>query len=98
MVNLIRGESDTEVEIEFISSKASEGVRKIVTLKREEIKLEDRAAKGEIYDLGDKSKIGIIDLPSFYIDFNAYQNRTNDYKSSSGDVKKILEVFFQILF
>ena len=93
VVNLIRGESDTEVEIEFISSKASEGVRKIVTLKREEIKLEDRAAKGEIYDLGDKSKIGIIDLPSFYIDFNAYQNRTNDYKSSSGDVKKILEDF-----
>jgi len=93
VVNLIRGESDTEVEIEFISSKASEGVRKIVTLKREEIKLEDRAAKGEIYDLANKSKIGIIDLPSFYIDFNAYQNRTNDYKSSSGDVKKILEDF-----
>ena len=93
VVNLIRGESGSEVEIEFISSKENDDVRKIVTLKREEIKLEDRAAKGEIHVSEEGSKIGIIDLPSFYIDFNAYQNRTNDYKSSSGDVKKILEDF-----
>ena len=32
-------------------------------------------------------------MPSFYIDFNAYQKREDDYKSSSGDVKKILEKF-----
>ena len=93
VVNLIRGESGTEVEIEFISSKASDSERKIVTLKREEIKLEDRAAKGEVHDLDNGSRIGIIDLPSFYIDFNAYQKRTDNYKSSSVDVKKILEDF-----
>jgi len=93
VVNLIRGESGTEVEIEFISSKASDSERKIVTLKREEIKLEDRAAKGDVHDLDNGSRIGIIDLPSFYIDFNAYQKRTDNYKSSSVDVKKILEDF-----
>ena len=93
VVDLIRGEAGTEVEIEFISSKSSLNERKLVTLKREEIKLEDRAAKSKIYLNDDGQKIGIIDLPSFYFDFKAYQERSEDYKSSSGDVKKILENF-----
>ena len=93
VVDLIRGEAGTEVEIEFISSKSSLNERKLVTLKREEIKLEDRAAKSKIYLNDDGQKIGIIDLPSFYFDFKAYQERSEDYKSSSGDVKNILESF-----
>ena len=93
VVDLIRGEAGTEVEIEFISSKSSLNERKLVTLKREEIKLEDRAAKSKIYLNDDGKKIGIIDLPSFYIDFKGYQERSKDYKSSSGDVKNILESF-----
>ena len=93
VVDLIRGEAGTEVEIEFISADSSENARKLITLKREEIKLEDRAAKAEIIETDDKNKIGIIDLPSFYIDFNAYQKRTEDYKSSSNDIKNILETF-----
>ena len=93
MVDLIRVQAGTEVVIEFISAKSSDNERKIVTLKREEIKLEDRAAKSKIFTNNYGNKIGIIDLPSFYIDFNAYQKREDDYKSSSGDVKKILEKF-----
>ena len=93
VVDLIRGESGTQVEIEFISSDSAENTRKLVTLVREEIKLEDRAAKSKIYEGGDGNKIGIIDLPSFYIDFNAYQNRDSDYRSSSKDVKEILNDF-----
>ena len=89
VVDLIRGEAGTEVEIEFISFDAATDSTKLVTLKREEIKLEDRAAKSEIINI-DGNKIGIIDLPSFYIDFNEYQNRVKDYKSSSNDVREIL--------
>ena len=89
VVDLIRGEAGTEVEIEFISFDSATDSTKLVTLKREEIKLEDRAAKSEIINI-DGNKIGIIDLPSFYIDFNEYQNRVKDYKSSSNDVKEIL--------
>ena len=92
VVDLIRGEAGTEVEIEFISFKEDLDSRKIVTLKREEIKLEDRAAKSEILDFN-KSKIGIIDLPSFYIDFDEYQKRNKDYRSSSKDIKNILNNF-----
>jgi carboxyl-terminal processing protease len=92
VVDLIRGEAGTEVEIEFISFDSSSDSTKLVTLKREEIKLEDRAAKSEIININN-NKIGIIDLPSFYIDFNEYQNRVKDYRSSSNDVKKILDDF-----
>ena len=90
VVNLIRGPSGSSVEIEFISSDESENSeRKIVLLTREEIKLEDRAAKYSIFDL-DNKKLGVIELPSFYMDFNAYLSGEKDYKSSSNDIKKIL--------
>ena len=90
VVDLIRGESGTQVEIEFISSDSADNSRKLVTLTREEIKLEDRAAKSKIIETEDGNKIGIIDLPSFYIDFNGYQNRDSNYRSSSNDVEDIL--------
>ena len=90
VVDLIRGKSGTQVEIEFISSDSADNTRKLVTLTREEIKLEDRAAKSKIIETKEGNKIGIIDLPSFYIDFNGYQNRDSDYRSSSSDVEDIL--------
>ena len=92
VVDLIRGEAGTEVEIEFISFDSDNDSSKLVILKREEIKLEDRAAKSEIIDINN-NKIGIIDLPSFYIDFEEYQKRKKDYRSSSNDVKNILKEF-----
>ena len=92
VVDLIRGEAGTEVEIEFISFDSTGDSTKLITLKREEIKLEDRAAKSEIFNLNN-NKIGIIDLPSFYIDFEEYQNKSEDYKSSSNDVRNILNRF-----
>ena len=92
VVDLIRGEIGTEVEIEFIEFDATDNSTKLVTLKREEIKLEDRAAKSKVINTNN-NRIGIIDLPSFYIDFEDYQKKTKDYKSSSNDVKKILEDF-----
>lgn len=92
VVELIRGKEGTELEIEFISINSEGDSRKLVTLKREEIKLEDRAAKSEVIEIND-NKIGIIDLPSFYLDFDEYQNRNKEYKSSSRDIKNILENF-----
>ena len=92
VVDLIRGEIGTEVEIEFIEFDSTDNSTKLVKLKREEIKLEDRAAKSKVINTNN-NRIGIIDLPSFYIDFEEYQKKTKDYKSSSNDVKKILEDF-----
>ena len=92
VVDLIRGDIDTEVQIEFISFESDIDNRKVVTLKREEVKLEDRAAQSDVFKI-DENKIGVIDLPSFYIDFEEYAKRNTDYKSSSKDVKNILEEF-----
>ena len=92
VVDLIRGEAGTEVEIEFISFEANSDTTKLVTLKREEVKLEDRAAKSEIIQL-ENNKIGIIDLPSFYIDFDEFQKGNKNYRSSSKDIRSILKTF-----
>ncbi len=97
VVDLIRGKSGTSLDIEFIPFDSEDNSnRKIVNLIREEIKLEDRAAKSRVHSLkviDEDYKIGIIDLPTFYIDFNAYKNRDPNYKSSSNDVKNILKEF-----
>ena len=97
VVDLIRGKSGSSLDIEFIPSDSEDNSnRKVVNLVREEIKLEDRAAKSSIHSiniLDQEYKIGIIDLPTFYIDFEAYRKRDPDYKSSSNDVKKILKEF-----
>ena len=92
VVDLIRGEAGTEVEIEFISFEADSDSTKLVTLKREEVKLEDRAAKSEVIQI-ENNKIGIIDLPSFYIDFDEFQKGNKNYRSSSKDIRNILNTF-----
>ena len=97
VVDLIRGKSGSSLDIEFIPSNSEDNSnRKVVNLIREEIKLEDRAAKSKIHSvkiMDQEYKIGIIDLPTFYIDFEAYRNRDPNYKSSSNDVKQILKDF-----
>ena len=94
VVDLIRGKSGTKVEIEFLSSDSlNENIKKKVLLTREEVKLEDRAVKSEILNFDNNVQIGVIDLPSFYMDFNAYMKRDPEYKSSSRDIKNILLEF-----
>ena len=97
VVQKVRGEPQTFVTLEIIPGDAEDNsVRKIVEIEREIVELEERAAKSKIYSLnknGSEYKIGIIDLPSFYLDFEAWQARDPNYKSSSKDVKNILEDF-----
>ena len=94
VVDLIRGKSGTKVEIEFLSSDSlNESIKKKVLLTREEVKLEDRAVKSEVLNFDNNIQIGVIDLPSFYMDFNAYMKRDPEYKSSSRDIKNILLEF-----
>ncbi len=91
VVNLIRGKSGTMVTL-GIFRKADESqkpVRMQIPIVREEIKLEDRAAKSDIYIMkkgGKEVKIGYIKLPTFYLDFDAAQKNDPDGKSSSIDV------------
>ena len=96
IVKLIRGDAGSKVELEVISSKSDSPERKIVTLTREEVKLEEQAAKSKIFNLQNNEKnikLGVIELPAFYIDFNAWRDRDPDFRSSSKDVEKILVDF-----
>jgi len=97
VVQLIRGEAGTQVELEIIPAKTEDlSDRKWVLLTREEVKLEEQAAKSLIVDLPYSEgnlKIGIIDLPAFYIDFNAWREKDPNFRSSSKDVEDILNQF-----
>jgi carboxyl-terminal processing protease len=97
VVQLIRGKAGTKVELELIPAKTEDfSERKIVTIIREEVKLEEQAAKSRVIEIKKnmkKFKIGIIELPTFYIDFNAWRNRDSNFRSSSRDVENILREF-----
>jgi carboxyl-terminal processing protease len=97
VVQLIRGKAGTKVELELIPGKTEDfSERKFVTITREEVKLEEQAAKSKVIEIKrnlQTIKIGIIDLPTFYIDFDAWRNRDPKFKSSSRDVETILRKF-----
>ena len=97
IVRNIRGEPQSKVELEIIPADSEDDTeRKNVLITREIVELKEREAKSKIVNISRESKdykIGIIDLPSFYIDFQAWQEKDPNYKSSSKDVKKILSQF-----
>jgi len=91
-VNLIRGKEGTTVKLREIPNGSK--TAKEYTFVRENIKLEDRGARYFIKKAKSKNsnyKIGVINLPSFYMDFDAYSRGDENYKSTTRDVKKILE-------
>ena len=97
VVQLIRGKAGTKLELEIIPAKTEDfSDRKWVILTREEVKLEEQAVKSLVINLpyqNQNLKIGIIDLPAFYIDFSAWRARDPNFRSSSKDVEEILERF-----
>ncbi len=95
VVKLIRGPRNTIVRLEIIpgDKKGAQHAETIV-IKRDEVKLEEQAARKKIKTItqGNASyKIGIIELPTFYLDFKAYQEGKDDYRSTTRDVLKLIE-------
>ncbi|WP_127123752.1 carboxy terminal-processing peptidase [Chryseotalea sanaruensis] len=95
VVKLIKGPKGTTVRLSYLPGETGlTGSSKEITLVREKIKLEDQKAKKEIvpYKQGVKDlKMGVITIPSFYMDWEAYQKGDPDYTSTSGDVKKLIK-------
>jgi len=93
VVHLIRGKRGTRVDLYVLKgSQGSHGTPKVISLIRDKVTLKNQEAKGTIRKV-DGKKIGIIDIPSFYIDFQGAASHQPDYKSVTRDVKKILEDF-----
>lgn len=95
VVKLIRGPKGSQVRLEVIpaSNAPNDQTSKIVAITREAVKLEDQAAKKSIIKVdheGRSYKLGVIDLPAFYLDFKAYRAGDPNYKSTTRDVKKLV--------
>ncbi|WCM50086.1 carboxy terminal-processing peptidase [Pseudomonas sp. WJP1] len=95
VVKLIRGPKGTIVRLEVIpaSNAPNDQTSKIVPITREAVKLEDQAVKKSVLNLkqdGKDYKLGVIEIPAFYLDFKAFRAGDPDYKSTTRDVKKLL--------
>ena len=95
VVKLIRGPKGSVVRLEVIpaNNAPNDQSSKIVPITREAVKLEEQAAKKSVLNLkqdGRDYKLGIIEIPAFYLDFKAFRAGDPEYKSTTRDVKKLL--------
>ena len=95
-VQLIRGPKGTEVRLTIIPAGAGASTRTVLSLIRDEIPLEEQAAKAKIIDMPDSHggtvRLGVIDLPSFYATFEASNSKDkHEPKSTTTDVAILLD-------
>lgn len=95
VVDLVRGKKGTVVRLDVIPAAGrSDEVRRLV-ITRNEVRLEEQAAQSKIIEINDLEgsprKIGVIDVPAFYLDFDAYRRGDPDFRSTTRDVAKLVE-------
>lgn len=96
-IQLIRGKKGTLVRLQILEKEEGDNaLPKEIRIIRDQIKLEEQAAKSEIlnFEKDDKQfKVGVVKLPSFYTDFEGQRTGKPDYKSTTRDVREILKKF-----
>lgn len=94
VVKLIKGPKGTKVRLTILPAETGvTGPPVVITLIRDKIKLEDLTAKKQVIDYiqdGRKLKLGVITLPSFYFDWEAYQKGDPNYNSTTKDIKRLI--------
>ena len=94
VVDLIRGPKDSTVRLDIVSGSGQTEKQRIISIVRDEVKLEDRAAQSETIDIkrDDKNyKVGVIDIPAFYADFEAKNANDPNYRSTTRDVSNLIK-------
>ncbi|GAA6133548.1 carboxy terminal-processing peptidase [Oceaniserpentilla sp. 4NH20-0058] len=94
VVDLIRGPKDSTVRLDIISGSGQTEEHKTISIVRDEVKLEDRAAQSETIDVKRQNKdykLGVIDIPAFYADFEAKNANDPNYRSTTRDVSRLIE-------
>jgi carboxyl-terminal processing protease len=96
VVKRIRGKRGTIVRLEVDPADNSE--RKTIAIERDRIELKDSEARSEVIERGKKAdgapyRLGVIQLPSFYMDMDGARLGLNDYKSTTRDVRRLLDEF-----
>lgn len=94
VVQLIRGPKDSIVRLQISpSSDSPQKGTTYIRIKRDKVKLEDQAAQKAVFTVnnnGTAYKVGVINIPAFYLDFEAYRKRDPNFKSTTRDVLKLL--------
>lgn len=93
VVQLIRGEPSTVVRLQIQPANEDATGVKVVSITRERVKLEEQAAKKAVFEIqrgGESYRLGVIDVPAFYLDFEAYRQRDPNFKSTTRDVRRLL--------
>ncbi len=95
-VRIIRGEKDSKVVLTIIPASDRTGTRtKKIDLIRDEVKLEEQAAKSKVREVkladGTTRRLGVITLPDFYADFSATNKKDKDARRASTDVRRLIE-------
>jgi len=96
VVELIRGPKHTIVRLDvFHEETGIDGPTTTIEIVRDEVKLEEQAAKSRIIEIPTENeemiKVGVIDLPVFYLDFAGRAKNLPDYRSSTRDVRKLID-------
>jgi len=95
VVELIRGPKGTIVRLEIVpAAAADEHERKVISITRDKVKLEEQAASKKVIELeknGRTYTVGVIEVPTFYLDFKALNAGRSDYKSSVRDIRRLLK-------
>ncbi len=95
VVQLIRGERETVVRLEVLpADNALSGPSSVIDIVRNEVRLEEQAAQRELIEVpaGDDEvrRIGVIRVPVFYVDFAARSRNEPNYRSSTRDVRRLI--------
>ena len=95
VVDKIRGPKGSVVRLQLLPKSTGATVHtREVSLVRNEIKLEDQAAKSYVVDKlanGPGVQIGVIEIPAFYRDFEAEGAGNGDFRSTTRDVRALIE-------
>ncbi len=94
VVDLIRGPKDSTVRLDIISGSGQSEKHHEIAIVRDEVKLEDRAAQSETIEIKRKDKeykVGVIDIPAFYADFEAKNANDPNYRSTTRDVSNLIK-------
>ena len=94
VVDLVRGKKGTVVRLDVIPAAGRADEARRLTITRNEVQLEEQAAQSKIIEINDLTstprKIGVIDIPAFYLDFDAYRKGDPDFRSTTRDVAKLV--------
>ncbi|OMH36236.1 carboxy terminal-processing peptidase [Motiliproteus sp. MSK22-1] len=94
VVDLIRGPKGSTVRLQIIPAGSDDKLTKEVVIVRNKVKLEEQAAQKKVLEIernGKTHKLGLISIPTFYIDFNALRDGDPNYRSTTRDVERLLQ-------